>query len=149
MIEPASHLLPQSGRMAMISRIVEYGDNWLSAESDIDEQHIFVEEGQLPAWAAIEIMAQTIAALAGVRAQALGEPVKTGFLLGTRKFNAIQASFAVPCILRSEIEEAMIDANGFGVYACRLLNQQNMLLAEANINVFCPPNIQDFIGESS
>ena len=147
-IEPAAHLLPQSGRMVMLDRVLDYGNDWLHGEADLNEDNLFAESGALPSWAVLEVLAQGIAALAGIRAQAAGEPVRLGFLLGTRRFNAHVAALSLPCQVRVMVKESMIDANGFAVYDCTLRDGADVVLAEAAINVYSPPNIEEMMGES-
>lgn len=147
-IEPAAPLLPQSGHMVMLDRVLDYGEDWLNGEADLREDNLFAEHGVLPTWAVLEVLAQGIAALAGVRAQEVGEPVRLGFLLGTRRFHAHIAALPLPCKVKVAVKESMIDAYGFAVYDCTLLDTDGTVLAEAAINVYSPPNIEEMMGES-
>ena len=141
-IEPAAPLLPQSGRMVMLDRVLDYGDDWLHGEADLTEDNLFAEDGALPSWAVLEVLAQGIAALAGVRARAAGEAVRLGFLLGTRRFSMSMAALPLPCRVRVAVKESMIDTNGFAVYDCTLQDVADTVLAEAAINVYSPANIE-------
>ena len=88
LICPITHiapLLPHSGHMVLLDCITEYGDDYLHATAHVGEKHILLQAGSLPVLAGMEIMAQGIAALAGCHAHNRGEPVRLGFLLGTRK----------------------------------------------------------------
>ena len=130
-LEPVAHLLPHSGRMVMIDRLLHYDAHSAVTESDVDARHIFAENGVLPAWAFLEIMAQAIGVLVGALAEDAGEPIRLGFLLGTRKLT-------LPATLRSEIQESTQDQSGFGVFDCRLYCG-TALLADAALNVYMPP----------
>lgn len=130
----------------MLDRIEGYGEDWLDARAEVGEDHIFVENGRLPAWATLEMMAQGIAALAGVRAKMAGEEIRLGFLLGTRTFALSVASLAVPCTLAVSVRQSWLDANGFAVFACAIA-QGGVSLGEANLNVFSPQDIERFITE--
>ena len=68
-LEPVAHLLPHSGRMVMIDRLLHYDAHSAVTESDVDARHIFAENGALPAWAFLEIMAQAIGVLVGALAE--------------------------------------------------------------------------------
>lgn len=144
-IEPAAPLLPQSGRMVMLDRVLDYGDDWLHGEADLRTDNIFAKDGVLPSWVVPEVLAQGIAALAGVRAQEAGEPVRLGFLLGTRKFSTRVTALPLPCRVRVKVQESMVDANGFAVYDCILCNDADTVLAEAAINVYSPSNIEEMM----
>ena len=137
-LEPVAHLLPHSGRMVMIDRLLHYDAHSAVTESDIDARHIFAENGVLPAWAFLEIMAQAIGALAGARAKGAGKPIRLGFFFGERKLTLHHGDLPLPVTLRSEIQESIQDQSGFGVFDCRLYCGTT-LLADAALNVYMPP----------
>ena len=141
-LEPVAHLLPHSGRMVMIDRLLHYDAHSAVTESDVDARHIFAENGVLPAWAFLEIMAQAIGVLVGALAEDAGEPIRLGFLLGTRKLTLHHGDLPLPATLRSEIQESTQDQSGFGVFDCRLYCG-TALLADAALNVYMPPEGAD------
>lgn len=143
-IDPATHLIPHSGKMAQLKRIIDYGEDWIRAEADLTADNIFAENGRIPAWAALEILAQGIAALAGIRAEQAGEPVRPGFLLGTRKFTASVAHLPLTTVTIN-VQESMVDERGFGVYRCVLTDGDGITLADAAINAFSPSDIEQFM----
>lgn len=147
-IEP---LLPHSGKMVLLNCITDYGPNHLDATAYIDPNHILLKNGRLPCIAGIEIMAQGMGALVGCHAFNAGEPVKLGFLLGTRKLNLFTDHIPIGSTLQIHVEESMMDASGFGVFNCTLhwidAPQEekkrlpaNGLLLEAALNAYCPPD---------
>ena len=79
-----AELLPHQAPMLLLDRLLDYqGARVL--ETRIGERHglLLDERGNLPAWVGLELMAQTIAAWAGMR-PGRGEPVRIGMLLGSR-----------------------------------------------------------------
>ena len=52
-------------------------------------------------------MAQAIAAWAGYTAQLRGEPVKLGFLLGTRRYESSRPIFVLGSLLRVHVQRAI------------------------------------------
>lgn len=142
----ARQFLPHSGHMALLDRIADYGEDWLIAEADLRADCIFAAEGKLPAWAAVEVMAQGIAALGGLRCYLRGVEPPVGFLLGTRKFTACAEALPLPCHAVITARESMLDSNGFGVYAVDM-QVGGEVWAQANINVFSPPDIEQFMQE--
>ncbi len=115
-------LLPHAGNMILLDEISEYSDKHLVGLAHIGPDHLFVDEQQtLPMWSGIEIMAQGVAALAGCHAQDVGQPVKLGFLLGSREVKILQPSVPVGSTLQVRVEASTRDeASGFGVFDCSL-----------------------------
>lgn len=148
-IDHVAPLLPHSGRMVLLSRITAYGEDFLEAEAVVDEGHILLEQGAVPAASGMEIMAQGIAALAGCHAHNAGEPVRLGFLLGTRKLNLFAESIPIGTQLAVRVQASTQDGNGFGVFdcelhwtdapeACRSRLPSDGLLLQASLNVYSP-----------
>lgn len=138
-ISPAAPLLPHSGHMVLIDRVLAYNSHRVITETDATHDTVFAENGQLPAWAYPEIMAQAIGALAGALAVDAGEAVRLGYLLGTRKLTLHHGDLPLPATLRTEAQESTRDASGFGVFDCRLYHGDT-ILAEAALNVYVPPD---------
>lgn len=115
-------LLPHAGNMILLDEICHYSDSQLQALARIGPNHLFLDEtGQLPLWCAVEIMAQAIAALAGCHAHDAGQPVKPGFLLGSRQIDLRRPAVAQGSLLRVDVSASTRDeASGFGVFDCSL-----------------------------
>ncbi len=140
---PIETFVPHRGAMCWLDRLVfAEGDDAVS-EATVRPDMLFVENGALPAWAAIEFMAQTIAAWAGHKAWAAGQPVKLGFLLGSRRFEAFQQQIPVGSCLRIETRCELLGDNNLGMFACRLL-ADGTELAQANVSVFEVPDERAF-----
>ena len=142
-------LLPHSGRMVLLDSITDYGDHHLTATAAIGEDHILLQNGHLPCMLGMEIMAQGIAALTGCHAANAGQPVRLGFLLGTRKLNLFADFIPLHTRLLIQVQESMMDSTGFGVFDCSLhwtdapeherhLLPADGLLIEAALNVYSP-----------
>jgi predicted hotdog family 3-hydroxylacyl-ACP dehydratase len=130
-------LIPHSGSMVLLDRIVDYDDHGLTAELVVRGDGLLGgDDKAVPAWAGIEYMAQTIAAYAGVNARLAGEPIRLGFLLGTRRYNSNAAAFKVGETLTVRVEKIMQDEN-LGVFDCRI--QGEAVDVTANLNVYQPP----------
>ncbi|WP_218964592.1 ApeP family dehydratase [Snodgrassella alvi] len=136
-------LLPHSGKMVLLDEIAAYDEQSLTAYACVKPQQILVTDGYLPSWAAMEIMAQGVAAWAGAIAHDAGEPVRLGFLLGTRKLQLYFSTLPVPAVLQIKIQASLQDTNGFGVFDSQLWlcdenKEPDQLLAEAALNVYSP-----------
>ncbi|QIM62061.1 dehydratase [Pasteurellaceae bacterium Orientalotternb1] len=138
-IENVESLVPHSHQMVLLDRITEFGDNFLIAESEIRPDHILIKKGRLAAFAGIEIMAQGVAAWAGCMAAKANEPVRLGYLLGTRKLHLYQQDIAIGSCLQTKITMSIQDASGFGVFDCQLIDlADNRVILEGALNVFSP-----------
>lgn len=142
---PVESILPHAGGMVLIDRVIDYGDEYLIAGVSINEETMFLEGGEVPAWVGIEYMAQSIAAYAGLQAKANGEPVKPGFLLGTRCFEANVTGFKKGSELTVSVKELCRDERGLGVFQCLITSGR--VEVKANVNVYQPNNLEAFINE--
>jgi predicted hotdog family 3-hydroxylacyl-ACP dehydratase len=89
-------------------------------------------------------MAQAIAAWAGYKAQLRGEPVKIGFLLGTRRYECSRPVFALGSVLRVHVQCVLQNENGLGSFECFIDNDEGRV-ATATLTVFQPANVDDFV----
>ena len=87
-------LLPHSGPMVLLDRVVVADDESMCAEVRIRSDSFFCADGGVGAWVGLEYMAQTIGAYAGYTAWLRGEPIKIGYLLGTRCYECRRPLFA-------------------------------------------------------
>ena len=86
-------MLPHAHPMILIDRVMPQGPSCTRAAVRIHEDTMFCEmPSGVPAFVGVEYIAQTVAAHAGLRARRAGQPVRIGFLLGTRRYDC-----AAPC----------------------------------------------------
>lgn len=146
-------LVPHSGAMSLLSRFVEADAETLSAEVDIGLGSMFCVDGAVGAWVGVEYMAQAVAAHAGWCARQRGEPVRVGFLLGSRKYSCTVASFPAGGTLRIHVHRALQGENGLGAFDCRIEDGRGgsggAVLATATITVFQPDHVEEFLQRSS
>lgn len=138
-------LLPHRGGMLWIDRVLHCDEHSVSVEAVVRDDHVLAEADGVPAWAGIEYMAQCIAAWAGGRALTRGEPVKPGFLLGTRRYEAHRELLAFGLRLRVEAVCELFGDNGLGLFACRILDGDEEIAA-ANVSVYEPPDADAYLG---
>lgn len=130
-------LIPHSGSMVLLDRIIDYDDQGLTAELAVRGDGLLGgDDKAVPAWAGIEYMAQAIAVYGGVMARQAGEPIRLGFLLGTRRYSSNVAAFKVGSTLTIQVKKIMQDDN-LGVFDCRILGDG--VEVTANLNVYQPP----------
>ena len=132
-------LVPHSGKMILLDRVVDFGDDFLVAEAEIRDDNILLKENKLPAFLGAEIMAQGVAAWAGCKCVRAGKPISLGYWIGSRKLSIPQPDIAVGSKLCIQIKLSIEDATGFGVFDCQLIDQANQqVIVEGALNVFRP-----------
>jgi len=77
-----------------------------------------------------------------------GEPVKLGFLLGTRRYECSRPIFVLGSVLGVHIQRVFQDENGLGSFECYIDDEEGRI-ATAAVSVFQPPNVNDFLQRSS
>lgn len=143
-------LVPHSGAMSLLGRLLADDDENLSAEVAITANSMFCVDGAVGAWVGVEYMAQAVAAHAGHAARRLGRPVRVGFLLGTRRYACVVPAFAVGSLLHIHVQRALQGENGLGAFDCRIVDGVGGgELATATITVFQPDNVEEFLQRSS
>jgi predicted hotdog family 3-hydroxylacyl-ACP dehydratase len=99
-----AQLVPQAPPMILIDAVVGWHEAGLVATLEVRPDGPFFEAGKgVAAHVALEWMAQTCAAFVGAQAREAGQPVRIGFLLGTRAFTA-----SVPWFLPGERVEVAV-----------------------------------------
>ncbi len=143
--EGVSGLLPHSGSMVLLDRIIEITDEHAMSSLTIRNEggRFGIVDGQVPSWLALEWMAQTIAAIAGFRASKCGAPVEPGFLLGTRRFETSRAMYPIGDEVVVTASCILSGNNGMDVFSC--LAQGDSFRATANVNTFKPKNVMEYL----
>ena len=138
-IEQVAPLLPHSGDMVLLDRISDFGEDFLIAETEIRADNILIKQGKLATFAGIEIMAQGVAAWSGCLATLADEPVRLGYLLGTRKLHIHTQEIPVGSKLQIKIKMSIQDSTGFGVFDSQLIDlTSGKVILEGALNVFSP-----------
>jgi predicted hotdog family 3-hydroxylacyl-ACP dehydratase len=143
-------LIPHRATMVLIDRVVAASDETLCTEVLITPDNIFFDPAtnSVGAWLGIEMMAQTIAAFAGYQALRRGEEIKLGFLLGSRRYESHCAEFPVGCLLQVQVQCVLQHENGLGAFECRIVDSTQRELAHANVTVFRPDDVKEFLTSS-
>jgi predicted hotdog family 3-hydroxylacyl-ACP dehydratase len=143
-------LVPHSGAMSLLGSLLAADAETLDAQVRITPDSMFCSGGAVGAWVGVEYMAQAVAAHAGFAAFQRGEPVRVGFLLGSRRYACTVPAFAVGSVLNIHVRRALQGDNGLGAFDCRITDgQDGSELASATITVFQPNNVDEFLQRSS
>ena len=145
---PLAELLPHAGDMILIDQILAFDEEQIETRLSVKAGGLFNrEDGSLPAWVGIELMAQSVAAYAGCRARLEGRAVALGFLLGTRKFECNVEHFPLGAQLHIHALRSLEDDNGMGVFECHLTGPG--IQASARLNVFRPPEPEQYLTQTT
>ncbi|WP_435634614.1 hotdog family protein [Pseudomonas solani] len=142
---PIAELVPHAGDMILIDRVLRFGDEDVETTATVRPGLFSQDDGSLPAWVGVELMAQSIAAYAGCQARQAGQPVELGFLLGTRNFQCDVDRFPAGVELHIRATRTLQDDNGMGVFECQLGGPG--IAAFARLNVFRPPQVASYLEE--
>ena len=137
---PIVELLPHAPPMVLLDRVLACDGERLVAEVTIRPDSEFCVDGQVGVWVGIEYMAQAVAAWSGWQARLRGEPVKVGFLLGTRRYDGHIAAFAVGDCLQIHVEREFQADNGLARFRAEV-RRDEQLYAAASISVYEPPAV--------
>ena len=89
-----SELVPHSGRMLLLSRVLSHTLEKTVCAVDLERSELFCDtEGSVPGWVGLEYMAQCVAAHAGLISRSRRERQRPGFLIGSRRTHIHVDSF--------------------------------------------------------
>jgi len=130
--------VPHRGAMNLLAAVEHCDDQTILARVVVPSQGLFVTDDGVPAWIGIEYMAQAVAAWSGARARQEGGSPRIGFLLGSRRYEAMVSGFEVGSVLQVFAQCELMGSNGLGMFDCRI-TQGDRLLASGRLSVFEPP----------
>lgn len=139
-----SELVPHSGVMSLLTRVVRADETSLVAEVEVPVSSLFSGTDGVGAWVGIEYMAQAIAAWAGWQSRQRGAPPQVGLLLGCRRYECSQPSFVPGSTLQVHVECSFRGDAGVSQFDCRI-DCGATTLARAALNVFEPDDITEFL----
>jgi predicted hotdog family 3-hydroxylacyl-ACP dehydratase len=118
---PLASLLPHRGSAIVLDRLLSLDEEGCTAQARVRADCPFLNaSGDLPAWVGLEMMAQAASAFSGWRNTLSGRPVRVGYLLGTRSFDATEPAFPVGTDLEVEVKVIFLDESGPSAFRCEL-----------------------------
>jgi predicted hotdog family 3-hydroxylacyl-ACP dehydratase len=133
---PVHDLLVHRDPMIFIDRVVEAGQAELLAEVRIGPGVPLYQEGiGVPAWVGLEYMAQSIAALSGLRARvkAIDGNMPLGLLIGCRKYASDVAVFPNGANLKIRVIELDVIDKSLGAFDCTIGNPDVIVTARVMV----------------
>lgn len=141
-------ILPHRGDMLLLDQLLCSDPTRLTAEYRPCSTAWYIQQGGMPSWIGIELMAQAIAAHVGMQKRAQGLPPKPGVLLGTRRYQATQGHFVPGQPLQVMVERQYLDDSGLGAYEASI-ECDGQTLASATVKVFEPADFSEFLKDAS
>lgn len=141
-------ILPHKNPMILIDRVVDCNlqARKLTAEVDINAEKLFfdIASNSIPVWLGIEYMAQSIGCLSGIYSQEFKKgSIELGFVIGSRNYECFVSKFENNSCLTIKVEELFFDSE-LGAFDCAI-EIQGKLAAKAQLNVFQPSSLKDFL----
>lgn len=131
--------VPHRGVMLLLDCLLQADAESAVALVTVPRDGLFLQDAGMPTWVGVEYMAQAVAAWAGWQTVQAQQPVKLGFLLGTRKYQAYCSHFAPGMVLRVQVRSELIGENGLGMFECQIRQEGGeQVLAQARISVYEP-----------
>jgi predicted hotdog family 3-hydroxylacyl-ACP dehydratase len=132
--------------MLLVDRVVAWDAQHAVVAATPKADAWYAEDGAMPSWIGVELMAQAIAAHVGLVARSQGKPPKAGVLLGTRQYRATQPRFAAGAELIVRAHLTYRDESGLGSYDSTI-TLGDAEVAKASVNVYEPPDFAAFLKE--
>ena len=143
-------LVPHRAPMLAVDAVEEFdvAGKRVVAHARIGADSPFFDGKGVPAWAAIEYMAQAAALLVGLRDRALspGKNPRPGLLLGTRRFEIEIDRFTIGADYRISAVCEFEDADA-AAFRCEMTDASGTVVASATLNAYRPPDMATFLKE--
>ncbi|HJW32228.1 MAG TPA: hypothetical protein VJ505_02570 [Holophagaceae bacterium] len=118
---PIEQLLPHRHPAIVVDRILALDEEGCRVAAQVRPGAWYLDvRGEMPAWVGLELMAQAASAFSGWRNTLSGRPVRVGYLLGTRSFDATEPAFPVGTELEVEVKVIFLDETGPSAFRCEL-----------------------------
>ncbi len=146
-IFPIEDVVKHSYNMSLLDAVISESNEGLETIAEVKLTNPFLDDKRVPSWLCIEYMAQTIAAWAGSQARKEDREIRLGFLVGTRKFKANFEYIPLGTVLHISVKKELYNESGISVFSSVVTS--GAMKATANINVFQPANIAEFLDSNS
>jgi predicted hotdog family 3-hydroxylacyl-ACP dehydratase len=132
--------------MALLGAVLDHGPTHTICSVECAQSELFRQpDGTIPAWLALEYMAQCIGVHANLEKHLRGGGQALGFFVGTRRTLLHADRFAPDERLRVRAD-AIRQGGTLVVFSCRVEREADRtLLAEGTVNVFEPRDPESFL----
>jgi predicted hotdog family 3-hydroxylacyl-ACP dehydratase len=138
-------LLPHEPPMLLLDEVSGWNADRIVTGVTVRPDSLVLDDKGMPAHIAIEWMAQACGAWVGVQALEAGQPVRLGFLLGTRDFNSRISRYRLGD--RVAVTASVVFNDGqMAVFDCTAARDAEVC-ATARLNVFQPADLDAMLKE--
>jgi predicted hotdog family 3-hydroxylacyl-ACP dehydratase len=140
----AAYYLPHESPMVLLENVIEVTEETALCSVVVSEQSVLAPflnaRGALPAWYAIELIAQTIGVWSGWHGAQSGESPQVGMLLGGRAIKCSVPEFAAGSELQISVAMVLRDEKlaSFEGVICIKRKQDNLQVAQGRLNTYQP-----------
>lgn len=138
--KPAIDYLPHELPMVLVETVHEVSDDYAKCEVIVSKEGVlapFINENDaIPAWFAIEMIAQTIGVWCGWHALKRNKRPQLGLLLGTRAFKSAMSEFPLGSRLVI-FTHLLLRDDKLGNFDCRI-ELEGKTVVQAKLNVYEP-----------
>ncbi|MCP4446861.1 MAG: 3-hydroxylacyl-ACP dehydratase [Myxococcales bacterium] len=127
-------VIPHKPPMVLLDAIVDLGEMRIVTSVRIGPDSMFLRDGKVRSIVAIEYMAQTVAAYAGMQRHSLGAPPKVGYIIGVPLMQLKTDSFQLGDTLQVHAEHLWGEGE-LGRIACRITRSE-IEVASATLSVY-------------
>jgi predicted hotdog family 3-hydroxylacyl-ACP dehydratase len=139
-------VVPHRGSMLLVQRVLAWDFDHATVVATPQRDAWYAEDGAMPSWIGVELMAQAIAAHVGLVAHSKGESPRPGVLLGTRQLRSSRTRFAAGVELTVKARVSYRDETGLAAYDASI-DLDGAEVASANVTVYQPPDFAAFLRE--
>lgn len=138
---PPQRYLPHEAPMCLLEKVVEVTESGAHCQVKVSSAGVLApflsDDGSLPGWFAIEIIAQTVGVWSGWHTVSAGEEsVGVGMLLGGRGLRCADGKFAAGTLLDCKVTLLMRD-DKIGSFEGEIL-ADNRVVASGRVNTYQP-----------
>jgi predicted hotdog family 3-hydroxylacyl-ACP dehydratase len=130
-------LVAHRGRAVLLDRVVEASETWVRCSVRMRDDFPYMVDGRVPAVVGVELMAQAVAAFAGLSARRAGGRPKVGYLIGVRNLRLRTEAFPAGQELLVSATLTWNDQN-LGSFDCSVTSD-GAPLADASLTVYEAP----------
>lgn len=133
--------LPHDAPMMLLETVVSVTDEKAICQVTVNRSGVlapFIDDnGNLPGWYALELMAQTVGVWSGWHRQQRGEAqISLGMVLGARELKCVAGELPANALLEISVSLLMQDER-FGSFEC-VITAKGDTLASGRVNTFQP-----------
>ena len=143
----SENLVPHVGNMSLLDGLTDFSEDSLTANCRIQADNVYLLANRLHNTVLIEYMAQTIAAhakMSELPADAT-QKAKIGFLLGVKFFKCSAHWLDIGTHFSVTVNQDIRMVTGLAVFDCQV--NSDSFEAQARLNVFQPPDVDEFLQE--